>query len=197
MPLYFGVFSAMEVYVIRHTKVAVGSGTCYGQSEVPLADTFLSNVEAFKKILPPAFDAVFCSPLLRCKTLADALAPGRVQLAAALMEMNFGNWESQLWNDIDQTALRAWMSDFVHQSPPNGENLTELFARVAAFLDELRFQSHERVLLVTHAGVIRCIWAYLLDVPLHNIFKIPVSYQELLVCTLAGSRSADAITRTR
>ena len=30
----------MEVYMIRHTSVGVPKGTCYGWTDVPIADTF-------------------------------------------------------------------------------------------------------------------------------------------------------------
>ena len=63
------------------------------------------------------------------------------------------------------------MADFVNVKTPNGENLLELAERVKLFLDELRNQQHNKVLLITHSGVIRCIWSYLLEIPLQNIFK--------------------------
>ena len=30
----------MEIYVVRHTKVAIDKGICYGQTDAPLADSF-------------------------------------------------------------------------------------------------------------------------------------------------------------
>ncbi|NJL77227.1 MAG: hypothetical protein HC892_21620 [Saprospiraceae bacterium] len=50
-----------------------------------------------------------------------------------------------------------------------------------------------KVLIITHAGVIRCLWAYLLDIPLQNIFKIPVGYNEIFVCKLGKERMYDSI----
>jgi len=185
----------MEVYVIRHTPVAVGKDTCYGQTNVPLADTFLEDVEQYSKQLPTDFDAVFCSPQQRCKDLTTELKLENISFDNALMEMNFGNWENKKWNDIDQENLNIWMTNFVNVKTPNGENLLELFERVKLFFSNLRKQSYERVLIVTHAGVIRCLWAYLLDIPLQNIFKIPVGHNEIFICKLTDNAMTDSIKR--
>lgn len=183
----------MEVYIIRHTPVAVGKNTCYGQSNVPLADTFLQDAKQFKNQLPEDFDAVYSSPLDRCKDLALKLELGNILYYDTLIEMNFGAWENKLWNDINQVELNNWMEDFVNVKPPNGENLTELFDRVKQFFDNLRLQNHKKVLLVTHAGVIRCIWAYLLEIPLQNIFKIPCDHGQIIIVNLAVDNKFDSI----
>ncbi len=186
----------MEVYIIRHTPVAVSKEFCYGQSDIPLAYTFAQDINQFTTELPKDFEAVFCSPSQRCKDLATALQCENIIYETAIMEMNFGNWENQKWNDINQDELNIWMEDFVHVKTPNGENLIDLFNRVKLFLDTLREQKHKKVLLITHAGAIRCIWAYLLDIPLQNIFKIPVGHSEIFICNLADKKIADSIRKT-
>jgi len=185
----------MEIYVIRHTAVAVGKDICYGQTNVPLADTFIQDVKQLKKQLPTDFDTVFCSPLQRCKDLATELKYENTLFDNSILEMNFGDWENKKWNDIDQDKLNHWMADFVNVKTPNGENLLELFERVKLFFSNLRKQSFERVLIVTHAGVIRCLWAYLLDIPLQNIFKIPVGHNEIFICKLTDNAMTDSIKR--
>ena len=52
------------------------------------------------------------------------------------------------------------MQDFVNKAPTNGETLTNMFKRITAFIDQLRTKKHSKVLIITHAGVIRCFWAY-------------------------------------
>jgi alpha-ribazole phosphatase len=196
MRLPFNFFGFMEIYVIRHTQVAV-KDICYGQSNVPLADTFAAEAAQYKNDLPDKFDTVFCSPLERCKDLSNALGYENVTFENALMEMNFGDWEGKKWNDIEQAKLDVWMNDFVGEKTPNGENLLELFDRVRLFLDNLRQQKYDKVLLITHAGVIRCIWAYLLEIPLQNIFKLPVGHNEIFICNLMNDKTYDNITRKK
>ena len=187
----------MEVYVIRHTPVAIGKDTCYGQSNVPLAGTFLQDTEQYKKELPKDFDIVYCSPLIRCKELAKALQFENIFHENALMEMNFGDWENKKWNDLNQTELNNWMTDFVNIKTPNGENLLEFFERIKVFMDRLRLQEHKKVLLITHAGVMRCFWSYFLDIPLQNIFKIPVGHNEIFICNLTNNSNTDSIKRIK
>lgn len=109
------------------------------------------------------------------------------------MEINFGKWEGKKWNDINQEELQKWMEDFVNIPAPEGENLSELYLRVSGFMDILRSKDFRKVLLITHAGVIRCLWAYLLEIPLFNIFKIPVAYGEVFAFSLGKVSKNDWI----
>ncbi len=187
----------MEIYLIRHTQVTVAKNSCYGQFDVTLANTFLTEADALKSKLPQNFDKVFSSTATRCKLLAQHLTPNQIEFSKQLLEVNFGDWENKPWNEIDQTELNHWMQDFVNQKPPNGENLVQLFNRVQDYLNNLRKQKHQKVLICTHAGVIRCIWAYLLNIPLVNIFKIPVAYGEIFIFNLAETANLDSIKQIK
>ncbi|MCO5230008.1 MAG: alpha-ribazole phosphatase [Chitinophagales bacterium] len=185
----------MVIYVIRHTPVTVAKDTCYGQSDVQVADSYKKDVSYFINELPQDFDIVYCSPLSRCKIITQTLGLQPVEFRSELMEMNFGEWENKKWNDINQDELNQWMNDFVNIPTPNGENLMMLFKRVSFFLDKIRQKPHQKVLIITHAGVIRCIWAYLLQIPLQNIFKIPISHQEIFIAQLGSESQNDFIKR--
>jgi alpha-ribazole phosphatase len=89
------------------------------------------------------------------------------------------------------------MADFVNIKVPNGENLIQLFDRVKVFADSLRMEEHNKVLLITHAGVIRCLWAYLLAIPLQNIFKIPIAHSEIFIFNLTQNQNTDSIKRLK
>jgi len=182
----------MELVVIRHTRLEIDGGRCYGQSEITLADSFEAELASLSGRLPPPWCAVYSSPSRRCTQLAGQFGDS-VQTDERLLEYHFGDWEMMRWDDIDAQALDRWMRDFVNVSAPNGENLLQLFARVAAFMDRLRERDHRRCLVVTHSGVIRCIWAYLLKIPLQQIFKLEVGYGGILHCRLAANPEQDAI----
>ena len=111
--------------------------------------------------------------------------------------MDFGDWEGKLWDEINQDDLNKWMIDFVNEAPSNGETLSEMFHRVSDFLNELRTSKSEKVLIITHSGVIRCIWAYLLEIPLKNIFKIPVGFHEHFKINLGTTSQLDYINRLK
>ncbi len=185
----------MEVYVVRHTPVAVEKGICYGQSDVETGADFEAIYDQIRQQLPDDLEKVYCSPLSRCRLLAEKLAYPTIEYDPALLEMNFGDWEGMKWDDIDQKQLQEWMQDFVSIRAPSGENLTEVSHRVSQFLNRLRTLPHQKVLLVTHSGVIRCIWAYLLHIPLTNVFRFPVGFGEVMVFRLGDTREGDYITK--
>lgn len=184
----------MEVYVIRHTAVAVEKGICYGQFDVPLAASATQDINELIAKLPDDFDQVYSSPSSRCTLLADQLLTNSaVERWPDLMEMNFGDWENSKWNDMDQILLGNWMNDFVSTKTPSGESLELLYERVNAFIAMLRTKDLNKVAIVTHAGVIRCIWAIILDIPLHNIFKISVDYGSGIKINLNKDSALDQI----
>ena len=139
----------MEVYLIRHTKPKIEKGICYGQSDVPLAESFEKEAEALMKHLPDKFNVIYSSPLARCDKLATYIANSHQLMANSLktderlMEMNFGDWELKNWDAIDQSQLNNWMQDFVSVKVPNGENFEELYSRVNSFVEELLKQQYE------------------------------------------------------
>ena len=188
------MYHFMEIYVVRHTKVAVNKGICYGQTDVPLADSFQEELANLKNQLPTDFDQVFSSPLSRCKTLAATFSSA-ILFDDRLKEMHFGDWEMKAWNDIPNEEIQPWYDDFVSTETPNGDSFESLYFRCASFFDELRKQNYKKVLIVTHGGIIRSTWAYLLEIPLRNAFKIPVGFGEVFHFHLAKSSDEDYIIK--
>lgn len=169
------------IYLVRHTKPEVAAGVCYGQSDVPLANTFTDELSAVKeKISLPLATAVFSSPLQRCVKLAHALFDeSQVQLDQRLLEMHFGDWEMQAWDEVDQEKLSYWGDNFVTMPSPNGESLECVQQRVLRFWNELDHLNRDYA-LVTHSGVIRVILAHLLESPLAKAFTLNVHYGEVI-----------------
>lgn len=184
----------MEVYIVRHTQVNVAKNICYGQADVSLADTFLEEAENLKLKLPQTIEKAYSSPLSRCKQLAEHLYQD-VTFDTNLMEMHFGDWEMKTWDEINAEQLNTWMNDFVNIPAPNGESLLKLYERTSIFLNELRSKQYKNALLVTHGGVIRCMWAYVLEIPLQNIFKMPVNFGEVFKLKLGKDKSRDNIQK--
>ena len=153
----------MDIYLIRHTEVAVGRQIAYGQTDVDLADTYAEQLARLQRHLPdgqlvPHPSVIFSSPLSRCRRLADDLAtalttgspietaPGQTAVVDAqrplvryddrLKEYFFGDWEMVPWADINPEQLAVWRADFVTIRTPNGENFDDVFSRVSAFWNE-------------------------------------------------------------
>lgn len=178
----------MEIYLIRHTTPEVKKGICYGQSDLELADSFHKELKRIKALLPDYFDAIYTSPLTRCKQLADQLSNySSTQIEdSRLIELNFGDWEMKAWNDISNKELETWMNDFVTIAPTNGESMLDLQKRVISWLNEIQTKKHQQIAVITHSGVIRVINAYLNQVPLHKAFEVlTVEYGEVLTYSIS------------
>ncbi len=142
----------MRLFLIRHPPPAVPPGTCYGATDLPLADDPASHADALRPLLPAPSAGVplYSSPLIRCRLLAEALHPAPL-FDDRLREIDFGAWEMQPWDALDRALLDAWAADPFRFVPPGGEAVAALRARVADFLAGLP----EEAVLVAHAGVIK------------------------------------------
>ncbi len=171
----------MNLYLIRHTRVDVKPGVCYGQSDVKLSETFLTEAETVKKnITGISFDKVYSSPLSRCKKLSKYLFDSPISFDDRLMEMNFGDWELQNWNNLRNPTVDEWMNDFVNKPCPNGESFIGMYHRVKMVMNEIKNYSHRNTAIITHGGVIRCILAYLNMEDLKDAFKREIDYGQVI-----------------
>ncbi len=169
----------MEIYLIRHTEPEIEKGICYGQTDVPLKDTFKSEAEIVLQNFPDKIEVVYSSPLSRCLQLAEYVSS---QLALPLVvdnrlkELNFGQWEMKKWVEIDSDSLQRWMDDYVNVQCIGGESYQELTTRVSSFLDDLRLQKMEQVAIVTHQGVMKAIHAKQQQLSLRKAMEIQFHY---------------------
>ena len=91
----------MKVTFIRHTKVGIPRGICYGWTDVPVADTFEQEAaETLRNLGENKFDKVYTSPLTRAVKLAEYCGHGDAQRDERLKEMNMGDWEMQKFDEI-------------------------------------------------------------------------------------------------
>lgn len=173
----------MNLWCLRHTKVAVNPGICYGQTDVPLADSYLDELQIIRtQIDSQQFNQIYCSPLGRCRQLAEDLFPGQTILFDdRLMELNFGQWEMKNWDWISsQPDSQSWFNDFVHFRCPGGESFADQIQRVQSFLKEIQQQSENNILIVTHGGVIRSLLCLIDSVQPEEAFSFSVEYGQLV-----------------
>lgn len=182
----------MEVYLIRHTTPEIEKGICYGQTDIPLAESFSDEANKLLPFLPANVDAVYSSSSSRCYKLARLIKSNQVIIDNRLLEMNFGDWEMKNWDEIDKENLDRWMKDFVNVRVPNGENFIDLYKRVCDFIENLSKAGFHKIAVVTHAGVIRSFVSKILDSPLEKAFEIKVNYCSVTKINLV-TRTAEQI----
>ena len=184
----------MEITLIRHTSVDVPAGVCYGQTDVPLKETFAQEAALTAARLQEqisaegAFDRVYTSPLSRCVRLADACGYTNATRDDRLKELNFGAWEMQRFDAIRDPRLQEWYADYLHVAATEGESFGMQYARVAAFLDELRQQPYERVALFAHGGVLICAQIYAGAIRQEEAFDALTPYGGIIQLSLSSRR---------
>lgn len=133
------------------------------------------------------WDRVVCSPLQRCRLPAEGFARAAalpVQCDPRLQELHFGDWEGQTAEQLMQTdaeALGRFWQDPFGCPPPNGEDLGSFRDRVLAGWEQSVIAPGDRVLVVTHGGVIRLLRAHLEGWPLEKLLSIEVPLASLHV----------------
>ncbi|MES2538501.1 MAG: histidine phosphatase family protein [Pseudomonadota bacterium] len=163
----------MRLYLVRHPRPDLPSGTCYGRSDVAVPPEQQALVlQALISVLPRGAP-LYSSPLLRCSGLASELA-NALDCGAAipdprLAEMDFGSWEMRAWNDIKREEIDAWVKDLVDYRPGGGESVLDMARRVRAFHDEMQQRRHHHAIVICHAGTIRLLLACQRGLPLADM----------------------------
>lgn len=171
----------MKLLLIRHPEPDVTKGLCYGQTDVPLVATWQSDAQAIDDWLaryyPDKAWQFYHSPLTRTRLLAEQLNSASKPVEA-LKEVDFGDWENRLWNDIPKSEIDAWRTDLMHSSPYQGESLNDLLSRLMAWFESIRKADQDTV-LVTHSGVIKVLLVALCEFPLEQCFRFNPTYSSI------------------
>jgi alpha-ribazole phosphatase len=160
----------MAVIVVRHPETA-DPRVIAGQSDVALAPHALASVEALAASLPAA-RRIVSSDLSRCRILGEAIAAKNglpCTFDRRWREQSFGIWEGKRWDEVDG---REYLDQWTTATPPGGESIGDVQARVAEALAE----SGEGTLVVTHAGPIRCALSLTRGISIAEAFAIDVAF---------------------
>jgi len=174
----------MRLYLVRHTKVDVLPGTCYGQTDVPVMPSFPEEAQKVKSnINGIAFTHCFASPLTRCRKLAEMIVPGglSIQYDDRLKELDFGEWEGKQWQNFEGTFdAKKWFNNYMTVPCPGGESYIQLIERVRLFLNDLsQLPDNSTVLVVSHGGPIRAFLVLLENIDPEKVFDIEIEYGEV------------------
>lgn len=153
-----------EILFIRHAETDM-AGTFCGHSDPELNTRGHLQIAALiDKLRGEGIAAVYTSDLRRAHAtgmaIAEAFGVG-CQVRPALREINFGQWEGLTWKEIEQrdrTYAPRWVAEYPLLAAPNGEGFRDFERRV---LEEVQLLSsaekNRRIVVVTHAGVIRTV----------------------------------------
>lgn len=185
--------------LIRHGE-PVGGRKYRGQTDDPLSDKGWTQMrEAVGDHSP--WDVIISSTLSRCIDFARELGQRtgiNVKADPRLMEIGFGEWEGRTASQLrqaDPQQLQRFLSDPLNNTPPGAETLADFETRViSAWHDILQQHYGQHVLLVGHAGMMRMIIRYVLDMPLDRLYRIQVANAAITRLSVEG-KGASAFPR--
>ncbi|KAF3983591.1 MAG: phosphoglycerate mutase [Methylococcales symbiont of Hymedesmia sp. n. MRB-2018] len=129
------------------------------------------------------WDQIISSPLLRCSKFAHNISQQDntpLIIEADWQEIHFGDWEGKTATQIDATELLLFYQDPVKYTPKNAEAFAEFIARInLAWEGLLKQHIGKHILVITHGGVIRALFALLLDLPINKLFNLQVDHASL------------------
>ncbi|WP_026512639.1 histidine phosphatase family protein [Butyrivibrio sp. NC2007] len=168
----------MEIILIRHGEsignALKGDDAVYtGRWDCDLTATGYRQAQALNG--SPIFENVnkyYCSPLKRAVKTARAFTDAELVIDDRIMERSLGDFEGKKIIDIKSDPQYAkyfndpfymrFRKDFEAKAP-NGENFHDVCMRVKPFVMEILQEGLDKVVIVSHFVVIKCIIKELLE----------------------------------
>ena len=190
----------MFIYLMRHGETDWNKRTCFqGQTDVPLNDygRKLAEItsEALKEV---AFEAVFCSPLIRAVETAQIMLRDRPLTLIKderLKEISFGVKEGSNIEEMrnnPQEPFYYLLREPENYVPPEGaESLPQLYSRSASFMQERILpleKEYEIILIVAHGAMNRSIVNPIAGIPMSDFWNIKMPNCTVSLLSLQSGR---------
>lgn len=160
----------MKIYLLRHGETNENKNKYYyGKMDVSLNEKGIEQGKrahiALKNI---DFNTVFISERKRTRETADLVLGSKdvkIIMDNRINEMDFGEFEGKNYEDIKKQypeEYKVWEENWKEFTPPYGESYMQFYHRIKCFMDDILKLPDEDILIVTHGGVIRTIYSYIL-----------------------------------
>lgn len=159
----------MNIYVVRHGQTEENlKGTYYGALDCGLTELGVSQAKVLgERLKNIKFDKIYCSDLKRAaETLKHINRAEEVVIDERLRERNFGAFEGKTFNEIEKEftkECKSWNEDWKDFRPGGGESFRDSYLRVEAFMENLKEETGENILVCTHGGIVRAMYVYILE----------------------------------
>ncbi len=184
----------LHLDLLRHGETELGGGL-RGSLDDALTEKGWAQMRAAVVEGGP-WDRIVSSPLQRCARFAAELGEQlnlSVHLDKDLQELHFGAWEGQsaaALMETDAEALGLFWADPYSFTPPQGEPVSEFSSRVLAAVARLHnTYAGERVLLISHGGVMRLLLAQARGLPREQLLNVEVAHGAVFALTVEADGS--------
>ena len=161
---------------LRHPTPDVEPGTCYGQTDLDIAEIGHNQI-LHALTITPTVRKILSSPARRCRKLAESLAERdrcEITFDERLWEMHMGEFEGMPWKDIDREKSGNWFEDPFNNKTPGGESFLDVQVRVLQALESADIHTA----IVCHAGVIRATQMAWEGKTFRQVFDVTPPYAE-------------------
>ncbi|MFJ2361224.1 alpha-ribazole phosphatase family protein [Pseudomonas fluorescens] len=179
----------LRLDLLRHGETELGGGL-RGSLDDALTEKGWAQMRAAVVAGGP-WDRLVSSPLQRCARFAAELGEQLnlpVHLDKDLQELHFGAWEGQsaaALMETDAEALGLFWADPYAFTPPQGEPVSDFAARVLGAVARLhQAYAGERVLLISHGGVMRLLLAQARGLPREQLLNVEVAHAALFALSV-------------
>ncbi|MCS4248569.1 alpha-ribazole phosphatase family protein [Pseudomonas sp. BIGb0164] len=181
----------LHLDLLRHGETELGGGL-RGSLDDALTATGWTQMRAAVLQQGP-WDRLVSSPLQRCARFAEELGERLnlpVSLEPDLQELHFGAWEGQsaaALMDTDAEGLGLFWADPYGFTPPDGEPVNDFSRRVLGAVARLhQAYAGQRVLLISHGGVMRLLLAQARGLPREQLLNVEVGHGGLFRLQVAA-----------
>ena len=171
----------LHLDLLRHGETELGGGLRGSLDDALTAKGWAQMREAVLARGP--WDRLVSSPLQRCARFAEELGARLnlpVSLEQDLQELHFGAWEGQSavqLMETDAEALGLFWADPYSFTPPDGEPVEAFSQRVRdAVLRLHQLYAGQRVLLISHGGVMRLLLVQARGLPREQLLNVEVGH---------------------
>lgn len=138
----------MEIVLVRHGETDWNlEGRLMGQKDIPLNDRGREQAEILRnKLADMSFDCCYSSPLSRAKETADIICRDRCDVICD------DNLKERFGGELEGTVIDNW-GDYKDNKATETDE--EILNRARSFLKMLRGTDAQRVLAVSHNGLLK------------------------------------------
>ena len=145
------------VTFLRHAETNLNNDNLFcGRTDCDITLNGSNSASQLKKtkLFSEGFDTIYVSPLKRThQTLLSIYPNTNYQIDERINEISLGSWEGISKLEVDQSLRKQFRLGTY--TPPGAETHDEVVQRLTSFINDIDKTNYNKVLVVTHAGILR------------------------------------------
>ena len=161
-----------RVVLVRHGQTEWNEARRFqGKTDISLSDVGRRQAQALAERLSSwRAEAVYSSPLSRALDTARAVAERHGLVPAVLEELSIPGLKEERREDFAR-----WREDPFFNPPPGAEGWEDIRLRLERAVGKILAGSETRIVVVSHGGVMRALYAVLVGFDPHRVWNMDVT----------------------